>query len=90
VGYRLEAHLRASLVVKAMKDAIGKRKPGKHLLFHSDRGTQYTCDEFQSLLIDNEFVPSMSRLWDCWDNAVAESFFGTLKTDLSTKLYTIL
>jgi len=68
--------------LKALKMAIGYRgvKPG--LIFHSDRGSQYACNEFRSLLKKNNITQSMSRKGDCWDNAVAESFFKTLKSEL--------
>lgn len=68
--------------LKALKMAIGYRgvKPG--LIFHSDRGSQYACNEFRSLLKKNNITQSMSSKGDCWDNAVAESFFKTLKSEL--------
>ena len=53
----------------------------KELLHHSDQGSQYTSEEFQRLLADQEIVCSMSRRGDCWDNAVMESFFSTLKLE---------
>lgn len=68
--------------VKALKMAIKCRgvKPG--LIFHSDRGVQYACDEFKKVINKNEIIQSMSRKGNCWDNSVAESFFKTLKTEL--------
>jgi putative transposase len=68
--------------VKALKMAIKCRgvKPG--LIFHSDRGVQYACDEFKKVINKNEIRQSMSRKGNCWDNSVAESFFKTLKTEL--------
>ena len=68
--------------VKALKMAIKCRgiKPG--LIFHSDRGVQYACDEFKKVLHQNQIHQSMSRKGNCWDNSVAESFFKTLKTEL--------
>jgi putative transposase len=68
--------------VKALKMAIKCRgvKPG--LIFHSDRGVQYACDEFKKIINKNEIHQSMSRKGNCWDNSVAESFFKTLKTEL--------
>jgi putative transposase len=56
-----------------------KPKPG--LIFHSDRGIQYACKEFRELLKKNNIIQSMSRRRNCWDNAVAESFFKTLKVE---------
>ena len=67
--------------VKALTKAIKNRGVLPGLIFHSDRGVQYTCDEFRTLLIQNNITLSMSRKGDCWDNSVAESFFKTLKTE---------
>ena len=58
------------------------RRPAAGLLHHSDRGVQYTSDDYQRLLNENAIEPSMSGVGQCWDNAVAESFFGTLKREL--------
>ena len=65
-----------------MEMALWKRIPLAGLLVHSDRGSQYASDRYQQLLSDNGFICSMSRKGNCWDNAVAESFFHTLKTEL--------
>jgi len=59
-----------------------RRRPGKGLMIHSDRGVQYASQEFKSCLKNYGFIQSMSRKGNCWDNAVAESFFHTLKTQL--------
>ncbi len=67
--------------------AITNRKPLPGLIFHSDRGGQYACDEFRNLLKSYGFIPSMSRAKNCWDNAVAESFFHTLKSELSANTF---
>ena len=67
--------------VKALTMAIKNRGVLPGLIFHSDRGVQYACDEFRTLLIQNNIPQSMSRKGDCWDNSVAESFFKTLKTE---------
>lgn len=68
--------------VKAWRMAVVNRPPSKKLLFHSDRGIQYACSEFTSLLGSYSCVErSMSRKGNCWDNAVAESFFKTLKVE---------
>ncbi len=82
VGWSLAPRMQASLVINAMTMAIGSRRPGVGLIHHSDRGSQYASLEFQSLLADRGFLSSMSRAGDCWDNAVAESFFKTLKSEL--------
>lgn len=82
VGWSMAEHLEASLVVEAMEMALGRRDVRPGLLVHSDRGAQYACDAFQRLLSRHELTCSMSRKGNCYDNAVQESFFGTLKTEL--------
>jgi putative transposase len=82
VGWALADHMRAELVSDALRMAIGARRPAPGLVFHSDRGTQYTSKEFTDLLADQKMVQSLSRPRQCWDNAVAESFFATLKSEL--------
>jgi putative transposase len=82
VGWALSSSLSHEMVVVALKRAIRRRRPGKGLVFHSDRGVQYACSDFRKELDKHEFIQSMSRKGDCWDNAVAESFFGVLKTEL--------
>ena len=82
VGWALADHMRADLVGDALRMAITHRRPGPGLIFHSDRGTQYTSSEFTGLLADHNMVQSLSRPRQCWDNAVAESFFASLKLEL--------
>ena len=82
VGWRTRAALDPVLTVDAMKMALEMRRPSSGLLHHSDRGVQYACDEYQALLSKHRVQPSMSRKGNCWDNAVVESFFSTLKTEL--------
>jgi transposase InsO family protein len=82
VGWAMDAHLEANLVEGALKMAIRQRDPGSDLLHHSDRGSQYACNDYQDLLKAHGMLPSMSRTGNCYDNAVMESFFGTLKTEL--------
>lgn len=78
VGWQLAEHMRAQLVCQALEQ--GKARRGcLPQLFHSDRGSQYVSDELETQLKD--VTISMSRKGNCWDNAVAESFFGTLKTE---------
>ena len=72
----------ASLVTDALEMAIAKRNPGPGLIHHSDRGVQYASAAFQAILKEHDYSGSMSRKGDCWDNAVAESFFKTLKIEL--------
>jgi len=82
VGYALSRNNDADLACSAFKMAIARRKQPKHLVCHSDRGSVYVSNDFKSLLAKNEITPSMSRKGNCWDNAVAESFFDTLKVEL--------
>ncbi len=82
VGWAIEKRLTKDLVIKALKMAIGNRRPGSGLLMHSDRGSQYASFEYQSLLKKHGMICSMSRKGDCFDNTVMESFFHTLKVEL--------
>jgi putative transposase len=82
VGWSVSTSLRVEGVLEAFKRAVWRRKPGKGLLIHSDRGVQYCCDAFREALLYHGFRQSMSRKGDCWDNAVAESFMKTVKTEL--------
>lgn len=82
VGWSMSDRMTATLVTDSLEMAMWKRRPLPGLLVHSDRGSQYVSNRYQKLLNDNRFVCSMSRKGNCWDNAVAESFFHTLKTEL--------
>lgn len=82
VGWSMADHMRAELVCDALTMAIEARRPGPGLVFHSDRGTQYTSGEYRQLLDANGIIQSFSRPRQCWDNAVAESWFATLKLEL--------
>jgi transposase InsO family protein len=82
VGFAMADHMRAELVCDALTMAIEQRKPVAELTFHSDRGSQYTSEKFRGLLEQHEIVQSLSRPRQCWDNAVAESWFATLKEEL--------
>ena len=82
VGWAIADHMRAELVCDALRMAVEARRPGPGLIFHSDRGTQYNDGEFRQLLEANRFSQSFSRPRQCWDNAVAESWFATLKLEL--------
>ena len=82
VGWAMAEHMRAELACDALRMAVGARRPGPGLIWHSDRGTQYTSAEFTALLADNGMIQSFSRPRQCWDNAVAESWFSTLKSEL--------
>jgi len=82
VGWAMSAWMTADLVINALHMARWRRRPGKGLLVHSDRGSQYASGRFQALLKEQGYICSMSRKGNCWDNAPAESFFHTLKTEL--------
>jgi len=82
VGWSMAEHMRTGLVSDALKMAVARRRPGEGLLHHSDRGSQYASDDYRHLLQSHGIDCSMSGKGDCWDNAVMESFFGTLKTEL--------
>jgi putative transposase len=81
VGWAMDATMSAALVKRAFEMAVSRRKPPKGLLHHSDRGTQYASELYRSLLADYHVRVSMSRTGNCYDNAVAESFFSTLKRE---------
>jgi putative transposase len=74
--------MRAGLVGDALEMAHGNIAIQPGCVFHSDRGSQYTSDEYRTLLEDYSILPSVGRTGVCWDNALAESFFGSLKTEL--------
>jgi putative transposase len=82
VGWNLQATMELSLASQALERAIWQRRPGVGLVHHSDRGVHYTAPNYRVLLERHGIVSSMSRKGDCWDNAVAESFFATLKKEL--------
>jgi transposase InsO family protein len=77
----MAGHMRTSLVNEALQMAIWQRKPPKRLLWHTDRGSQYASKEHRALLKELHIEQSMSCKGNCWDNAVAESFFHSLKTE---------
>jgi putative transposase len=82
VGWDLSASRERHSMIRAFNKALWRRRPSQGLLVHSDRGVQYASAGYRKLLKENKFVQSMSRKGNCWDNAVAESFFHTLKTQL--------
>jgi transposase InsO family protein len=81
VGWAMSNRINRKLVTSALLMAIGQRRPKPGLIFHADRGSQYCSGDFQALLKTHRITCSMSRKGDCWDNAVAESFFASLKTE---------
>ena len=82
VGWSMATHLRTQLVVGALQMAIARRKPSPGLVHHSDRGVQYTSLSFGKRLEDEGLLPSMGQVGSAYDNALAESFVATLKTEL--------
>ena len=82
VGWALAEHMRTELVSDALRMAFDTRRPEDGVIFHSDRGCQYTSAEFGELARANGVVLSVGRKGECWDNAVAESFFATIKREL--------
>jgi len=81
VGWAMSDRLTANFVIKALHQAIGRRNPVRGCILHSDRGIQYASADFRDVLNSYGFIQSMSRKGNCYDNAVAESFFHTLKTE---------
>jgi transposase InsO family protein len=82
VGWAMGPSLEAGLALDALRMAIAARRPEPGLLHHSDRGSQYASAEYRAALAAHGMLASMSRKGDCWDNAVAESFFATLEREL--------
>lgn len=82
VGYALADHLRTELVSDALANAVAARNPGPGVVFHSDRGCQYSSAEFASLASGYDVALSVGRTGQCWDNALSESFFASLKGEL--------
>lgn len=83
VGWAMAPNMPAALVCAALRMAIQARRPAAGLVVHSDRGSQYASDQYQALLTEHDFVCSMSRKGNCWDNAVAERFFLNLRWSAS-------
>ena len=81
VGWGMGSKMKALLVCVALTMAMWQRKPKSGLIVHSDQGVQYASHQYRRILRQNGFVGSMSKKGCCWDNAVAESFFGSLKQE---------
>lgn len=81
IGWSMQSRLEKGLVIDALLMALGQRKPAGGVLHHSDRGSQYASKEYQALMMEAGLQCSMSRKANCWDNAVVESFFSTLKRE---------
>lgn len=82
VGWSMQPHMGCSVAVEALRMALAGRRPTGALLCHSDRGSQYASHAYQAVLSSEQITCSMSRKGNCWDNAVVESFFSTLKREL--------
>jgi putative transposase len=81
VGWSMGERITRELTLNALRMALNRRNPGEGLIHHSDRGSQYACADYQKLLKARKIICSMSRKGNCWDNAVVESFFHSLKTE---------
>jgi putative transposase len=81
IGWSMSRRINRHLVLNALSMALGQRRPGTNLIHHSDRGVQYLSDDFQALLKQHGITCSMSDKGSCYDNAVVESFFATLKRE---------
>jgi len=81
IGWSMDTSMTRQLVMNALLMAVWRRKPGKGCIHHSDRGSQYCSDDFQALLKRHGMVCSMSRKGNCWDNAVMERFYHSLKSE---------
>lgn len=82
VGWAMSERLNRQLVIASLKQALSHRRPMKDMIFHSDQGSQYTSDEFREVLKSNGIFASNSGVGNCYDNAITETFFHTLKTEL--------
>ena len=81
VGWSTSSRLTRQLAIDALQMALGRRNPGNDLMHHSDQGSQYASTDYQKILKEHGVTCSMSRKGNCYDNAVAESFFGRLKSE---------
>ena len=87
VGWAFADHMRRELPLQALQRALAARRPAAGLIHHSDRGSQYASHDYRAVLIDHEVASSMSRAGDCYDNAVAESFFASLKKECLARVH---
>ena len=87
IGWDLQDHMRESLVLAALRQAIRVRQPGAGLIHHTDRGGQYAGNDYRKTLSRSQLLQSMSRADNCYDNAFLESCFGTLKRELEMEPY---
>lgn len=87
IGWSMRTTMDRLLVLDAFNAALKSRRPKRGTIFHSDRGGQYASKEFRDILQEHGMISSMSRKGDCWDNAVVESFFGSLKAELRDPIW---
>ncbi len=87
VGWSMDKQMEQELVASALQMATAQRRPGTGVLHHSDRGSQYAANAYQKLLNAHKMTVSMSRKGDCYDNALMESFFSTLKAECAIGIY---
>ena len=87
VGWSIGTTMERTLVVDALRAALANRRPAPGLIFHSDRGSQYASGDYCELLRTFGIIASMSGKGECWDNAVVESFFGSMKTELGNPVW---
>lgn len=87
VGFSMDDSMKTSLCSRALKMALTFRQPPKTLIHHSDRGSQYASEEYRSVIQNYGFIQSMSRKGNCYDNAMVESFFHTLKVELVHRIF---
>jgi putative transposase len=90
IGWAMDKRMTTSLISRAMIMAYNVRRPPKGLVFHSDRGSQYTSRTYGKLLADYGIRASMGDVGACWDNAVVERFFGSLKHDWIFKVHSLI
>jgi putative transposase len=86
VGWAIARHMRGELISDALRMALGRRRPDRGLMHHSDRGSQYASADYQAALKSAGIIISMSRKGNCWDNAVMERFFGSLKSERTDQI----
>jgi len=82
VGWATDSNMRTELCIKALENAVGRHKPPRGIIHHSDRGVQYCSREYQATLKKHGMICSMSRKGNCYDNACAETFFSTIKCEM--------
>ena len=87
MGWSLSEKNDSELITTTLDKAIRSRRPGRGLIFHTDRGSNYCSRKTRIKLIENKIIRSNSRKGNCWDNAVAESYFSTLKREMEVNVF---